>query len=202
MGKQQVLVEGHALLLRACADLDRQRQPRQLGVRGPGVAAEGQRHQPRALCHQRQAELARQPVAQVARADLRDRQPARGDDQATCRDGATIGINLIAASAFPICARGQKCHIFHAARLPVLHMPRGAFGQQHGNDVFGRAVAKQLALVFFVVADAVLVHQRDEVLRRKARERRARELRVLAHVVPVRRAHVQVAVGEVAAPAA
>jgi hypothetical protein len=56
--------------------------------------------------------------------------------------------------------------------------------------------------VLFVVGNAVLVHQRDEVGGREAREGRAAELRVLPHKMLVRRTHVQIAVGEVAAPAA
>jgi hypothetical protein len=63
-------------------------------------------------------------------------------------------------------------------------------------------VGEQLALVLFLVGDAMPVHERDEVGRRVARQRRAAELRVAAHEMPVRRAHVQVAVGEVAAAAA
>ena len=63
-------------------------------------------------------------------------------------------------------------------------------------------VGKQLALVLFVVGNAVSVHQRDEVGRREARQGRAAELRVLPHKMLVRRTHVQIAVGEVAAPAA
>ena len=45
-------------------------------------------------------------------------------------------------------------------------------------------------------------HQGDEVLWCVARQGRAAELRVLAHEVPLRGAHVQLAVGEIAAPAA
>ena len=77
-----------------------------------------------------------------------------------------------------------------------------AFGQQHGDDVLGRAVGKELALVFFVKGDAVFLHQRNEVGRCVARQRRAAKLRVLPHKVLVRSSRVQVAVGEVAAPAA
>jgi hypothetical protein len=84
----------------------------------------------------------------------------------------------------------------------VRHAARSTFGQQHGDDVFGRAVGKELALVLLVPGNAVALQQRNEVLRRVARQRRAAELRVLAHEVLVRRARVEVAVGEVAAPAA
>ena len=43
------------------------------------------------------------------------------------------------------------------------HLARRALGQQHGDDVLGRAVGKQLSLVFFVEGNAVLLHQRNEV---------------------------------------
>src|SRR3989344_1827286 len=43
------------------------------------------------------------------------------------------------------------------------HQARRALGQQHGDDVLGRAVGKQLSLVFFVEGNAVLLHQRNEV---------------------------------------
>ncbi|MCY1372177.1 hypothetical protein D9M69_593630 [compost metagenome] len=77
-----------------------------------------------------------------------------------------------------------------------------AFGQQQGDQVLGRAVAEQLALVLLMETDAVFLHQRDEVGRRVARERRAAEVRVLAQEVFVRRARIDVAVGEVGPAAA
>ena len=41
------------------------------------------------------------------------------------------------------------------------------------------AVAEQLALVLLVEGDAVALDQRDEILRRVARQRRAAEVRVV-----------------------
>ena len=82
------------------------------------------------------------------------------------------------------------------------HAARSTFGQQHGDDVFGRVVGKELALVLLVPGNAVVLQQGDEVLRREPRQRRAAELRVLADEVLVRRARIEIAIGEVAAPAA
>ena len=77
-----------------------------------------------------------------------------------------------------------------------------ALTQQHLNQVFGRAVAKQLAFVLFVKRNLVALHQRDEVLRGVARQRAAAKLWVIAQKVLVRGPHIEFAVGEVAAPAA
>ena len=63
------------------------------------------------------------------------------------------------------------------------HAARSTFGQQHGDDVFGRVVGKELALVLLVPGNAVVLQQGDEVLRREPRQRRAAELRVLAYDV-------------------
>jgi len=63
-------------------------------------------------------------------------------------------------------------------------------------------VGKELALVLLVPGNAVVLQQGDEVLRREPRQRRAAELRVLADEVLVRRARIEIAIGEVAAPAA
>ncbi len=177
-----------------CADLHGQGQARELGVGGPGVAIEGQRHQARRAFDQGQAELLGQAVAEVGGADLGDGQAARGDDQAGRLHGAPAGLQAVLAV--------RVRHGIDLAGLPALHAAGLAFGQQHGDDVFGRAVGKQLALVLFMVGDAVPVHERNEVGRRVARQGRAAELRIAAHEVLVGRAHVQVAVGEVAAATA
>ncbi len=200
--EQQVFQEGRALLLRAGGDLDGQRQPGQLRIRRPGVAVESERHEARAAFHQRNAELLRQPVAEVGRADLGDGEPARGHHQAAGLHRAAVGIDVVGGSASPLGACRVESHLLHGAGLPVLDLAGLAFGQQHPDQVFGRSVREELALVLLVVGDAVAFDQRDEVRRGVARQRRARELRVLSHEVPVGRTHVQVAVGEVAAPAA
>jgi hypothetical protein len=100
-----------------------------------------------------------------------------------------------------------KFDLLHPARLPAFHPAavrrRGvALGQQQRDQVLGRSVAEELALVLLVEADAVPLQQRHEVLRREARQRRAAEVRVAADEMPVRRGRVERAVGEVGAPAA
>ena len=93
-------------------------------------------------------------------------------------------------------------HLADTAGLPVHDATAGAFGQQHVDDLLRRAIAKQLAFVLFVVCDAMLIDQRDELLRRVTRQGRAAEIRVLADEVLLRGARVQFAIGEVATPAA
>ncbi|MNT63618.1 hypothetical protein D3C72_2014500 [compost metagenome] len=58
-------------------------------------------------------------------------------------------------------------------------------------------VAEQLSQLFLVIGDAVALHQRDEVLRRVLRQRRAAEIRILRHIAVMTGVHI----GEVAAPA-
>jgi len=155
---------------------------------------EGERHECRARRHERDAELPRDAVAQVARADLGDGQPAGGDDEAAGRHRAARGFDAVGAISMRDGA--------DAARLPALDAAVGAFGEQHGDDRFTGAVAKELALVLFVKGDAVALHERDEVPRRVAREGGAAERRVGAQEVLLRRARVELAVGEVSASAA
>ena len=53
------------------------------------------------------------------------------------------------------------------------HAAGRAFGQQHGDQVFRRSVAKELAFMFLVESDAMLFDQADKV-----RYRLNQELRV------------------------
>ena len=66
------------------------------------------------------AELPREPVAEVGGADLRDRQPAGGDDDLRCTDRTGIGVELE--------ARRAVAHRVHPARLPPHHAAGIAFG--------------------------------------------------------------------------
>ena len=62
----------------------------------------------------------------------------------------------------------------------------GALGQQHIDDLLRGPVAEQLPLVLFMEGDAVALHQFDEVLRGKARQGRAAEIRVVPDEVTLR----------------
>ena len=168
-----------------------QRDAGQRHERRPGRGIEGQRHQAGARLDDAVAELLREPMAEVGRADLRDRQAAGGDHEPRVPTPCRASVS----SSKPSPARA---HLAHRAGLAPHHAAGVALGQQHGDDVLGRAVAEQLALVLLVPADAVALDQRDEVRRRVARQRRAAEVRVRREEVGRRR----VAVREVAAPAA
>ncbi len=74
----------------------------------------------------------------------------------------------------------------------------GAFGQQHGHNLFGRAITEKLAQGFLMPGDVVLGHERQKIRRRIAAQGAAAEMRIFGEEVLRRRARV----GEVAAPAA
>ena len=80
--------------------------------------------------------------------------------------------------------------------MPARHAPHIAFGQQHLNNVFCRAVAKKLAFVLFMKRDLVTLHQSQEVPRGVARQGRATKARVVTQEV----GGARVQVGEIAAP--
>ena len=84
------------------------------------------------------------------------------------------------------------------AFVDTLHAAGIAFGAQHLDDGFAGIVAEQLAAVLLVPGDAVAPEQRQEVLRRVARQRRPAEMRVVGEEIGGPR----VDVGEVAAAAA
>ena len=65
------------------------------------------------------------------------------------------------------------------------------------SQIFSAAIAKHLAFVLLMERDAVLCHERHEMLRRIAGQGRAAKVRVLADEVVVR----HLAVGEVGPPA-
>ena len=100
MGKQQILVEAHALLFAAGADFHGQGQTGQARVGLPAFAVEGHGHQAGRALDQRQIELLGQPVAEVGGANLGNAQTAGGNDQIGGLHQAAIGFNLIAAIAF------------------------------------------------------------------------------------------------------
>ncbi len=79
-----------------------------------------------------------------------------------------------------------------------IDLARGAFTAQHGDDLFCRAVAEELAEGLFVPGDAVALDQREKVGRRVAGQGRLGEMRVGGEEVGCGRADI----GEIAAPAA
>jgi len=131
--------------------------------------------------------LLRDSVAERRRADLRHRQPAGGDDE---RRAAHRPQRRRNGESFR-----RARDVIHGTRHPPLHVPTIALGLQHADDVLRRVVAEQLPELLFVIGDAVLLDQRDEVARRIPRKCRTAEVRVLRKEV----ARTGPAVGEVAA---
>ena len=175
-------------LQRTCTSM---RYAGEFGKRLPGTRVEGQRHQRGARLDDAQAELSSNAVAEVGRADLRDRESSGGDHHARRPQHASIGVEFVALRVAP--------HGAHRARHAPLHVAGAAFGLQHRDDLLGAVVAEKLPLVLLVEGDAMALHQFDEVGRRVARECGARELRILGEVAVVA---AGIDVGEVAASAA
>ncbi len=120
----------------------------------------------------RVAELAREPVAEVAGAELRDRQAAGGDDDAAGARPARRSVSSAKADA--VARDGLDARrAGGAARAPASHS-----ASSMSMICRARAVAEQLALVLLVPGDAVALDQGDEVERRVAGERRAAEVGV------------------------
>ena len=163
------------------------------GKVGKTVAFECQRHQCRLGGHNPVPELSGNQVSQPGRPHLWDRlapgchhQMAGGDSlrhpgpgQADHKPKPVVG---------DVVNRGLQ---------PQLRPGLGHLGQQHGDDVLGRAVAEQLAKGLFMPADAMAFNQSDKILRAVARQGGFGEMRVLADEM----AGAGVQIGEIAAPA-
>jgi hypothetical protein len=129
-------------------------------------------------------------IGEIGRAYFRDRQAPSCDDQAVCEDVTSIRFYPELFTAFadrPHCARHAPGHIAERA-----------FGFQHADDVFRRVITEQLAFMLLVVGNAIALHQREEVLRRIARQGTFAKMRVLRKEVLRRRVYI----GEVAAATA
>src|SRR5437868_5943981 len=86
----------------------------------------------------------------------------------------------------------------HLARLPPFDAALLALRAQHVDDLHGAAIAEELAQRLLVPGDAMAFHERDEIPRRVALERRAAERGIGREVIRMR----CVEVGEVATAAA
>ena len=56
----------------------------------------------------------------------------------------------------------------HLLTQPNIHSARFAVGEEHGDNVLGAVITKQLAEGFLVIGNAGVLHHLDEVFRRKA----------------------------------
>lgn len=132
-------------------------------------------------------------VGKARRPHLGDRFAASGHDEVLC--GHDVVLALASQADLELTVMGNFAHVGFEPELRacLLHLR-----SQHGDDVFCRRVAEQLAEGFFMVGDAVFGHQRDEIPLRVTAERGFGEMRVLAEELRWRRAGV----GKVAAPTA
>jgi hypothetical protein len=173
----------------------RQGQPGQLGVGRPAVAVEGQRHQARARVHQRRPNC--RPSGSRNRwrrswgwTGRRWPPPARGSAR------AAVGVHFIARRA-----------VWRMALSPPQGCQRCTPPASHSrSSIWIRSSAERSQnswpLCFSWKGDAVALHQADEVLPVCSATAPSGRSGVVAHEVPLRRARVQVAVGEVGAAAA
>ena len=155
------------------------------------LAFKSQRHQPGAWRHDPQAELPREPVGQIAAAELRPGDASRRHHQRARPERAARRLHPEFTALLPR-------HRPHLAARVRAYPGVAALRREHPDDLPRRAVAEKLAELLFVVGNAVRLDERDKVRRRVARQGRATEIRLLGDVI-VRRG---VEVGEVAASAA
>ena len=167
MGEQQRFLEHGAVR----ADPRRRRHTRDFGK---AAICKSERHQRGAGgCHGN-TELARHIIGEARSAHFGDGFAACRDDQAACGD-AVRAVR---------CGQGEGIALVRAADIadrtvqPQIDIARGHEPVQHGDDVLGGIVAKELAQRFLVPRNAVCLDQCDEIPLGIARQRRFGEMRV------------------------
>src|SRR5213592_3921437 len=144
----------------------------------------------RRLCRRdSQPELPRQPIAEIGRAYLRNRQPAGRNDERFALETSLVGFYPESAVFL------DRVNVAIDANF---NASTGAFATQHENNIPGASVAKHLADLLFVVGDPVLFNQEEEILRCESGQRRLVKVRIGAGEAGWNR----VQVGEVATTAA
>ena len=186
MGQQQVFAEAPAI----AGDFRVYGNSGQITEARQRFGPEAERHQCRARGHDVQAELLGDAVAKRAGAYFRHRQPAARHHQGARPACALIGVD---DKPLPFTRYGT-----HFARHAPVHATALAFAFQHVDDLLRAVDAEQLAQRSLLVPDAVALHQRNEMLRRVARQCGAAEVRILRQEI----LRLAMPVGEVAAPAA
>ena len=136
-----------------------------------------------------EAELSGDVVAEGGGAHLGDGEAAGGDDYGLCDEGAGGGFEAEGGVA----GEGEDAGAEEGG-----DMGGGALALEHGGDVVGGAVAEELAEGFFVVRNAVLLDEGDDVGRGEGGEGGLGEVRILGEEV----FGAGVEVGEVAAASA
>ncbi|MNY13231.1 hypothetical protein D3C86_1463580 [compost metagenome] len=165
---QQVFLERAGRLAAARADIDFHRHPGQRHEGLPRLAVERQRHQRGPRIDHLEPELAGDAVAEIRGPDLRNRQTTRCHDHRAGAHRALRGQQQIVIAFTANFVDG-------AAGAPV-HASCVTFGTQHLDHVLGAVVTEQLAAMFLMPVNVVPAHQRQEILRGVARQRRPAEM--------------------------
>jgi hypothetical protein len=187
MGEQQRLVEPGTAIGEARGTGD-------AGETGKAAFGEGERDESGAGCGDAQAELAGDVMGQSGGAHFRDRLAAGGQHEIAAGDGLT--------DPFAVEVQGKAgvglAQVAQRGLQPEFGPGAVQLGEQHGDDLFRRAVAKELPQGLFVPCYAVAVHQVDEIPLGIAGQGGFGEMRVFREEV----LGARVQVGEVAAAAA
>ena len=130
---------------------------------------EDERNQRRTRLPNRQPELARQVVSEGSGADFRQRESAGGHDQ-----GVRPELVLARAKREPACFGdlGNPC------AEKDTHAGGATFAFEQVGDLPRRVIAEELSERLFVIGDAVLFYERDEVRGSVPRQGRFAEVRI------------------------
>ena len=150
---------------------------------------QGKRHQAGRGRHHLQAELLGYLVTERGRPQLRHRQAAGSHYQRLTFDG--IGIELEAKAVLGL------ADIMDVTAVALLNCRQIALGQQHADDILGRILAEQLAMLTFFIAYVVLGYHGNKVPLGILRQRRLNKVRVTADII----VGSNIIVGKVAAAA-
>src|SRR5579863_2406996 len=161
----------------------------QVAITGLILGAQQQRDKSGARVDDFQAELTGEIVAERCRADFGDGKTAGGDHQ-----GGSVKFGGVRAHH----ELGGPANVADLGLEEDLNSRRATFGFEHVQDVLRRAVAEKLAKSFFVIWDAVLFHQGDEIRRCVAGQRRFRKMGIGGDEV----FGLAIKIGEIAASAA
>lgn len=167
----------------------REGEAAEFGLGGERRGRKGQRHETWAAWSDPEAELVRKAIAEVGRAEFRKRQPASGDDEGRCGEGAQAGLEAEVVGFFDFMDRASAANGDSGG---------GTFRQEHLDDGAGALIAELLAECFFVVGNAVIFHQSEKIVRAEAGEGGATKGRIGRE--EILRAGAEV--GKIAAPAA
>src|SRR5258706_6894033 len=186
MREEQVLAKPSSMAL----GFDIGRDSRQVAITREELRIEAQGEERGPGRDDRESDLLGDAIREGRGADLRHREPAGGNHERRGRERSAARLHAKDGAV--------AHHPAHLAGLAPIDAPLRALGDEHVDDPLRAVVAEELPERLLVIRDAVALHERDELARRVARQRRAAEIRVARDEVAVR----GVDVGEVAAPAA